>query len=154
MKAFRAVCETWFATIAVVALSVTAPHEASAALAGDVASVAADEHALAATRTVHKLAATERHDLVLPSNTVVHEYLSNGVVFAITWQGPAIPDLRTLLGSYFSQLKPRASGGSHHSMHLVGNDFVVRAMGHGRSHTGQAWVPSLVPSGFNIDAVE
>jgi len=75
-------------------------------------------------------------------------------VFAITWQGPAVPDLRSLLGAYFAQLASRVSSGSHHSMRFVGDDFVVRSMGHGRSHSGRAWVPSLVPSGLDIDSLE
>ncbi len=143
--------KAWVATT-LVALSFGATHKAHATLGRDIGSVSADERALTAAHTVRKLTSVERHDLALPSGTIVHEYLSNGVVFAITWQGPTMPDLRTLLGAYFDQLMSRVPSGSHHSLRFVGKDFVVRSMGHGRSHSGRAWVPSLVPSGFNIDS--
>jgi hypothetical protein len=154
VKPFPAIRKAWAATTVVVALSLGASHEAHATLGGDLGSIAADEHVLTATRAVQKLASGERHDLALPSGTIVHEYVSNGVVFAITWQGPAVPDLQTLLGAYFAQLASHVASGSHHSMRFVGNDFVMRSMGHGRSHSGRAWVPSLVPSGLNIDSLE
>jgi hypothetical protein len=154
VKSLPVLCKASVATIAVVAVSLGATHEAHATLGSDVKSVRDDEHALAATRAVQKVAAAERHDLALPSGTVVHEYLSRGVVFAITWQGPAMPDLRTLLGPYFGQLTSRVSRGSHHSLRFVGDDLVVRSMGHGRSHSGRAWVPSLVPSSVNIDSLD
>lgn len=141
-------------TIAAVAVAAMTAGDARAALGGDIKSVAADEHALSATRTVQQIASVDRHDLALPSGTLVHEYASNGVVFAITWQGPAVPALRTLLGAYFTQLESRVRHGSHHSMRFVGNDLVVRSTGHGRSHSGRAWVPSLVPSGLDIGSLE
>ena len=75
-------------------------------------------------------------------------------MFAITWHGPAVPDLRAVFGAYFAQLASHVSSGSHHSMRFAGHDFVARSMGHGRSHSGRAWVPSIVPSGLNIDALE
>jgi hypothetical protein len=53
----------------------------------------------------------------LAVGTVVNEYVgADGVVFGIAWQGPRIPDLPTLLGSYFPQYvqgiqNQRANGG-------------------------------------------
>lgn len=152
MNPFPAIRNAWAVTV--IVLSLGAAHEAHATLGGDLGSISVDEHALTAKHAVKPLTSGERHDLALPSGTIVHEYLSNGVVFAITWQGPAVPDLRSLLGVYFAQLASHVSSGSHHSMRFIGNDFVMRSMGHGRSHSGRAWVPSVVPSGLNIDSLE
>ncbi len=40
----------------------------------------------------------------LGSGTIVNEYLSaQGVMFGIAWHGPRVPDLASLLGTYFPQ---------------------------------------------------
>jgi hypothetical protein len=128
---------------------------ARATLGGDVASIAANERELLGVRHVQKLASGERHDLTLPSGIVVHEYLSaGGVVYALTWRGPRMPDLRELLGPYFAELgggATRMSGG-HHRVTRVGSDLVIRSSGHRGSFAGRAWVPSLVPSGIHVEA--
>src|SRR5580704_12348400 len=62
------------------------------ALGGDVSSVQTDQLHMQGTR---QMAAT---------GTVVREYASpTGTVFAVAWQGPWLPDMRQLLGSYFEQ---------------------------------------------------
>jgi hypothetical protein len=138
---------------AAVAGVTCAASDARATLGADVASVDADVQATTATRVVQKLAVGERHELTLPSGTVVHEYLSPaGAVYAITWRGPRMPDLRTMLGPYFAQLSHARMKGSHHDATLTGTDFVLRSAGHGNNFSGRAWVPSLVPAGVAVDA--
>jgi hypothetical protein len=126
--------------------------DARATLGGDVASVAANEQHLGGSRQVQKLPAGERHEIVLPSGIVVHEYVSpGGAVYAIVWRGPRIPDLRELLGPYFAQLASRDLQGGHHHMNVKGSDFMVRSMGHRNTFAGRAWVPSLVPTGVDVE---
>jgi Protein of unknown function (DUF2844) len=128
--------------------------EANATLGGNVASVVSNQQRLGGTRQLLKLATGERHELQLPSGIVVHEYVSpSGVVYAITWQGPRKPDLRELLGPYFAQLAQRSSQAKlgHHRMVMEGADLVIESSGHRGSSTGRAWVPSLVPTGINLD---
>jgi Protein of unknown function (DUF2844) len=144
--------KVWLAAGAASALLVGAV-DARATLGADGASVAANEHNLGAVRQVAKVAAGERHDLQLPNGVQVHEYLSpSGAVYAVTWSGPRVPDLRELLGPYFAQLEGRRSNGAHNQMTLSGADLEVRSVGHGRSFSGRAWVPSLVPPGVDVDA--
>ncbi|HEY3819403.1 MAG TPA: DUF2844 domain-containing protein [Polyangiaceae bacterium] len=144
------------ATGVVVCCCLGVESEARATLGGDVASVAANEHRLAGVRHVTKLAAGERHEIELPSGIVVHEYVSpGGAVYAVTWRGPRMPDLRELLGPYFAQLsrrddRPRQG---HHRMTMTGSDLEIRSSGHRRSFVGRAWVPSLVPARIHLDAV-
>jgi hypothetical protein len=141
------------ATTAIVCGSLCAAHEAHATLGGDVASVEANQQRLGSTRDVKKLASGERHELTLPSGILVHEYVSpSGAVYAITWRGPQMPDLRELLGPYFAQLSNRTSKLGHHQMNLTGSDLVIQSSGHRHSFAGRAWVPSLVPPGVKIDA--
>jgi hypothetical protein len=140
------------ATTVVVGCAFGAGRDARATLGGDVASVQTNQEHLGAARQVQRLATGERHELQLPSGILVREYVSPaGVVYAITWQGPRMPDLRELLGAYFAQLvesdsRPREG---IHRMTMTGPDLVVRSSGHRGSFAGRAWVPSLVPPGLD-----
>lgn len=90
--------------------------------------------------------------------TTVHQYVSNATtkVFAVDWSGPRMPDLKSLLGSYFDsylaargQKRPR----SLHSMVINTPDLVIEAHGPNGNIQGRAWVPSLVPSGVAVQDV-
>ena len=95
---------------ALTACLMGASKEARATLGDGVATVAANELNLRATRSVQSLASGERHDLVLPSGIVVHQYVSpGGVVYALSWRGPRMPDLRELMGAYFAQATQRGA---------------------------------------------
>jgi hypothetical protein len=140
------------ATAVVVGCSLGAGRDAEATLGGDTASVQTNQEHLGAARQVQRLKTGERHELVLPSGILVREYVSpDGAVYAITWHGPRMPDLRELLGPYFAQLvesdsRPREG---IHRMTMTGPDLVVRSSGHRGSFAGRAWVPSLVPAGVD-----
>ena len=129
------------------------PRFARATLGGDAASVAVNQRHFSSTRRVRRLPAGECHDLNLPSGPVVHEYLSpSGVVYAVSWHGHGMPDLRELLGTYFSRMPGSRRRGGHHRMTLTGGDLVVESTSHGHLFTGRAWVPSLVPAGVDVTA--
>jgi len=94
----------------------------------------------------------------LDSGTVVREYASGaGVVFGVTWRGPIMPDLQTLLGSHFSTMttaaaaRPRAG---HSSLNVSGDDIVIQSGGHMRAYRGKAWIPSTLPAGFDLSALD
>jgi hypothetical protein len=95
---------------------------------------------------------------VLDTDTVVREYSdSHGVVFAISWSGPVLPDLRTLLGVHFATMRtaqaarPRA-GNSQLALHKP--EVVIISGGHMRAYTGRAWIPAALPAGFSTDSIE
>jgi Protein of unknown function (DUF2844) len=100
------------------------------------------------------------HVITTASGTVVREYASaDDKVFAITWRGPSPPDLRALLGEYFTPYlndvasTAPARAGSHRQVAVAQSDLVVQAAGHPRSFRGRAYVPSLIPAGVLIDAL-
>jgi hypothetical protein len=115
---------------------------------------------LAATSQPAAAAAYTVQETTLGSGTVIHEYLSaSGSVFAIAWHGPTMPDLRTLLGTYF----PQYMGGvtSAHAAHgwrapvSVNTDgLVVRTGGHARAFSGQAWLPQALPAGLTGNDIQ
>jgi hypothetical protein len=140
---------------ALVALS--GPKLAHATLGGDLSSIVDNEQQLGAVRRVRPLAIGERHELSLPSGTVIHEYVSSsGAVYAVTWRGPRMPNLHELLGLYFAELGRRdiRTSFGHHRLNITSPDLIVRSSGHQRWFEGHAWLPSLVPTGVSADALE
>jgi len=129
--------------------------DARATLGGDVASIDVNSKRLAATHKLEALATGERHELQLPSGTLVREYVSPaGKVYAISWQGKRPPNLEELLGTYFPQLQgPGRRHSGHHRLDVSGEDLVVRSSGHNRAFSGRAWVPSLVPASVDVETV-
>jgi len=96
-------------------------------------------------------------ETTLATGTRVSEYVSeSGVVFAVTWEGPMLPDLKALLGKYFDTMvaesarAPRA-GRSRIAVNLPG--VVINSGGHMRAFEGSAWIPAEFPAGFSADDV-
>jgi hypothetical protein len=138
----------------VLLLGLGIPRQAEATLAGDVVSVLTNQARLGASRTEQKLATGTRHDLYLPSGTIVHEYVSlAGAVYAIDWRGPRMPNLRELLGSYFASLDEPGSIQELHRRNVSGDDFELRSFAHRGFFAGRAWVPSKVPAGVRPDEI-
>ena len=96
-------------------------------------------------------------DTTLATGTHVREYVSaKGVVFAVTWEGPFLPDLKALLGKYFASMvndanrMPKA-GRSRIAMN--GSEVVINSGGRMRAFEGSAWLPAEFPPGFTADDV-
>jgi len=118
------------------------------------------------TRQASRLAATAAaSDAVytvtqstLDSGTVVREYSdANGTVFAVSWKGPTLPDLRTLLGDKFSVMTSTAAKrpkAGHSQLAVEQSDVVIVSNGHMRAFAGQAWIPGALPSGFDTSTIE
>ena len=126
-------------------------------LGGDVASVQADTAAL---RAQIRTTPTVQYDVHEISNNglVVHEYTTRqGQVFAVTWQGPYMPDLRQLLGGYFASFQSAASqqrAGSHRAFALSRPEVVIESTGRMRGFQGMAYIPALVPAGVSTQQLQ
>jgi hypothetical protein len=141
---------------ALLAGSVTLP--AFASLGGDASSVDADVAKMKAQSRATPAGGYTVSEITLPTGTVVHEYVSaEGKVFAVTWKGPAVPDLQQTLGTYFTTLKAAASvphGADHHHFAVRTSDLVLQTGGHMRAYVGKAYVPSLLPPNFSLDEIK
>jgi Protein of unknown function (DUF2844) len=134
------------------------PALALAALGGDAASVEADRLSLKGALHVMASDSYALHEIQTPAGITVHEYLSTqGKVFAVSWRGPGIPDLRQMLGSYYSQLEQAQATGvphrDHHHLFVQTQELVVQARGHTHAYSGRAWVPSLLPQNFSVSQI-
>jgi len=94
----------------------------------------------------------------LDSGTIVREYSdAAGVVFAVGWNGPTLPDLRTLLGDKFATMTSAAAKrpkAGHSQLTVEQSDVVIVSNGHMRSFAGHAWIPSALPAGFDVNSIE
>lgn len=130
----------------------------SVSMTGAVASPVPSAKA-AASGSVAGSSLYSSHVMQLEDGTVVREFSnSKGVVFAVSWQGPVLPNLSELLGSYFKTFKTateqaRASGRRGGSMGLVRDDLVVSSNGRMRDFFGYAYAPALIPTGVSIKDV-
>ena len=128
------------------------PASSQAALGAAADSIAVDQVQLRASDNVSRRPAYEIHELMLPSGTSVREYVAGaGIVFAIAWSGPALPDLRQILGSSFADYLGAAQSrhGGHHHLSLVRSDLSIVSSGHMRAFTGRAVLLQLVPAGVS-----
>lgn len=124
------------------------PPAAIAALGADTGSVHADRAQMNATLQVIRAGEFTRFELQLPSATTVRQYVSSdGVVFAVSWEGPSLPDLRQLFGRYFQQYLEAIAGGGTGARLIRQPGFVVYTGGRIRAFRGWALVPQLQPRG-------
>ena len=127
-----------------------------AALGGSEASVEADRLQVEGTQRVLHTAAYSVHEMQAPSGTVVREYVSpEGLVFGVAWQGPSMPDLRQVLGTYFDRYvdaatKRKARG----PITIEQPGLVVQSSGHMRAFVGRAYIPEALPPGVGADSIK
>jgi hypothetical protein len=132
------------------------PAAAPAALGGDAASVEADQAAMNASEQISAGNGYQVHELQNGAGMKVREYLSDGGrVFAVAWEGPMLPDLKRLLGSYFARYTAAArthrGGHVHRGVHQ--DDLVVESSGHMRAFFGRAYLPKALPAGVTASAI-
>jgi hypothetical protein len=94
----------------------------------------------------------------LANGTTVREYVgAGGTVFAVSWDGPFLPDLKTLLGQHFDTLtheSARRPKAGHSQLRIERPDVVIESTGHMRAYTGRAWVTGQLPAGFTPADIE
>ena len=140
----------WF--ILNISLAVTA----RAALHGNEQSVYDDSNKSAATITTEALSNYTIHTLTLPSGTKVKEYLStNGQVFAVTWNGPLLPNFEMILGSHIKDYQAATNTNSSRRGPLIYQqpDIVIESAGHIRAFNGRAYLPTLLPMGLKLEEI-
>jgi hypothetical protein len=133
------------------------PWSASAVLGGDAASVEADRASMGGSDvgTTAGAGYTVR-EIQAASGTAIKEYLSPaGTVFAITWSGPALPDLRQLLGTQFDAYTRAAAAqnAGPGRVNVQGSGLVVQSGGQMRAFFGRAYLPAQIPQSVTLDEI-
>jgi hypothetical protein len=95
------------------------------------------------------------------TSTKVREYVANGKVFAVTWNGLSHPEPSKILGNYYSSYKASAQLKSE-SRHAKGSRYysistgnmVFEKAGHMRNVFGRAYDLTLFPTGVSLDDIK
>ena len=132
---------------------------ALASLGGNLDSVGADRAHMNARITVSSNDGFNIHQIQGPEGTVVDEYVSStGTVFAVAWHGEFVPDMQQIMGNSFAQysaaLQSEQKHYGHHPLNIQQSGLVVQTGGHMRNYFGRAYIPSLLPQGFNPDTIQ
>lgn len=123
---------------------------ARAALGGDAASITSDATAWHGVDRTTLLQYYDVHEISIDNGMRVREYSNrNGVIFAVTWSGPVIPDMQRLLGTSFAAYAAALAThtGVRRALHIATSDLVVESGGHMRAFSGRAYLPALIPAG-------
>ena len=126
---------------------------AFAVLGGSDASVQTDQIRFKASLRSTAAQNYTVHELRAATGVVVHEYAANGTIFGVAWEGAWPPDMQQLLGSYFApymqerEQQVRNGPPGRRPVHVELPGLVVNIAGHPGWFHGQAFVPSMLPSG-------
>jgi hypothetical protein len=136
-----------------------AARPAHAGLGATAASIEPDRASMKGQLRSSSGAGYSVEEITTASGTVVREYVSPaGMVFAVSWSGPSMPNLQQTFGTYFTEFQaavqarraqePQLRGHNHLDIHT--SALVVHAMGHMRQYFGVAYVPALMPTNVSI----
>ena len=149
----------WWRASGFLLLVALQPHVSWAVLGGSAAAVAQD--GLPVIANGHQLAqqiqGVQQQSVVTAENVTVTEFSAQGIVFAIRWSGPVMPDLSHLLGTYFSQyatmIPPPSAAIRNKPIAIDTPGLAVHASGHMRAFSGSAYAPGLAPAGLNLNTL-
>jgi hypothetical protein len=128
---------------------------ARAGLGGDAAGVQTDAAQLHGAVNSASAQQFDIEEISADSGIRVREFLNqSGVVFAVSWSGPVMPDLQPLLGAHYAAycagLAALNHPGLHRSVRVASSTLVVESGGHLRAYAGRAYLPALIPAGVTV----
>jgi hypothetical protein len=123
-----------------------------AGLGSNTASVLDDASALNGAISIEIRQQYSIRDISAETGMHVREFLNHdGVVFAVSWNGPALPDLQQILGTHFAEYSAALASLTHpgfrRSVRVASSGLIVESDGHLRAYAGRAYLPALVPAG-------
>jgi hypothetical protein len=136
------------------------PATAFAALGGTVTTVDADRvHVQGALMRIVRNNAYALHEIRSASGTMIREYVdSSGMVFAVAWDGPWLPDLQQVLGEHFEHYQSamrnrRQARAGRGAITIDDGGLVVQMSGHPRAFTGRAYLSARLPAGIQLESI-
>jgi hypothetical protein len=138
-----------FAALGSYPLSAADPHVET--------TVRAVAHAAAQTAAQASNAAYSVNEVTLDSGTVVREFVatSNNTVFAVSWNGPRLPNFRNIFGTYATRYLDPTGTDIQRSVGLgqrglSASDLVVQSFGRLGRFSGYAYLPAAIPAGVAL----
>jgi hypothetical protein len=94
------------------------------------------------------------HETTDANGITVREYVDlSGKVYAVSWRGPAMPNVQALLGEYFDAFQQGANTAigeaGLHTTRVASGDLLVENRVRLREFTGRAWLASALPPGVS-----
>jgi hypothetical protein len=144
-----------FGLPAFLGISLLCAGSAYAGLGSNTASVQDDASALNGAISVEIRQQYSIREISAETGMHVREFLNqDGVVFAVSWSGPALPDLQQILGTHFAEYSAALAAlthpGFHRSVRVASSGLIVESGGHLRAYAGRAYLPALVPAGVTL----
>jgi hypothetical protein len=135
-----------------VSLNPLALGTAGAGLGGGSDSVIADRVQMPGELTTTALQYYEVFEIATAGGVHVREFVNrSGAVFAVAWNGPAPPNLQSLLGAHYrdflAALKSIEHPGLHRSLRIAAAGLVVELGGHMRAYHGRVYLADALPVG-------
>ena len=153
----RCLAPTRVAVMVLAIMGASVPWSARAELGGSPEAFAQDPM-LAASRISEQRADYSMRTTVLTTGTQVRECTSpDGLVFALAWQGPFMPDLKILLGVHFDTLTTQAgtqARAGRPGLAVSRPEVVIQSSGRMRAFQGRAWIPARLPPGFDTHELD
>lgn len=133
--------------------------EAQAVLGETADTVQADQIRFKGERRESMAGRINAHEISLPDGSSIKQYVNAaGVVFAVSWRTRLKPDLETLLGTQYvvyarNQSATSGVAGSKRLQSVRQPNLVLHQGGRMNAFAGLAYVPTLVPEGFDADTL-
>jgi hypothetical protein len=125
-----------------------------AALGGNETAVRQDEQPLGATFALSRTRLFSLYALTTPDGVHVRQYVSApGQVFAVAWDGPTLPDLETLLGSYFP-LYLQGQRQKSRGVRVHQSGVVIESGGMMRAFVGRAYLSDRLPANVTAQDIQ
>jgi len=91
------------------------------------------------------------HTVTAPTGAQLHEYVArSGTVFATTWSGRTLPNLKNILGTHYARYQQviAVPHSNHHVLNIRDGDFVLYMRKTQQGFRVAAYVPTLIPQGI------
>jgi len=143
----------WLARSACALLAALLAGPALASLDGNLASVQDDQQAWSAATSQSIQGSATVVLQTLPNGLNVRQYLdAGGHVFAVSWQGPVLPELARLLGPHFAAYGD-AQRQQRRGVNLQSPALVLESGGMMRAFSGRAFLPPKLPAGWTAQDI-
>jgi hypothetical protein len=159
MKSNSRISKPRISLMGIALLMLSLPLPALAALGGDVASVHEDQAQMKGSLKTTEAMTYTVHEIKGAAGTVVREYVSPaGDVFGVSWQGPDLPNMQQILGSYFHAFSTAAQAQrtvhrARGPLNIQQPGLVVESGGHIRAYSGRAYDPGKLPQGVSANDI-